>query len=112
MVRIQYFTNFVLNEIEEKHKNIYLDLVVLGKLISVCLLVVKTHLFASVFLLGADMMLAEVMGDENVKCPSWRKQGTISIGRWSDKPATTACFAFFCCTFCSDGPKLSNRFRY
>ena len=31
MVRIQYFTNFVLNEIEEKHKNIYLDLVVLGK---------------------------------------------------------------------------------
>ena len=35
--------------------------------ISVCFLVVKTHLFASVFLLGADMMLAEVMGDENVK---------------------------------------------
>ena len=32
MVRIQYFTNFVLNEIEEKHKNIYLDLVVSGKL--------------------------------------------------------------------------------
>ena len=32
VVRIQYFTNFVLNEIEEKHQNIHL--VVLGKLMS------------------------------------------------------------------------------
>ena len=52
-----------------KYQNIYLD--VLGKLESTVTLVwwllVKTHFFTSVFLLGADMMLAEVMGDENVK---------------------------------------------